>query len=144
MTYFDNEGSDGPYAVHRDLQETMQALVGIIRTESELLEAKEKLGELAERASRCAVEGNIQFNPGWHLALDLESMLAVSNCTTLSALERRESRGGHTRDDYPGFNPEFENVNMITRLVGGAYTVTQEPKPQMPGELAKLFAEEAH
>ncbi len=105
MTYFDNEGSDGPYAVHRDLQETMQALVGIIRTESELLEAKEKLGELAERASRCAVEGNIQFNPGWHLALDLESMLAVSNCTTLSALERRESRGGHTPRRLPGIQP---------------------------------------
>jgi succinate dehydrogenase / fumarate reductase flavoprotein subunit len=144
MGYFDNEGADGPYALHRDLQETMQSLVGIIRTESELLEAKDNLGELAERASRCAVEGNIQFNPGWHLALDLESMLAVSNCTTLSAIERRESRGGHTREDYPGFSPEFENVNMITRLVGDTYSVSREPKPQMPDELAKLFAEEAH
>jgi len=143
-SYFDNEGAEDAYAVHRELQETMQALVGIIRIESELLEAKEKLAVLAERASKCAVEGNLQFNPGWHLALDLESMLAVSNCTTLSAIERRESRGGHTRDDYPGFRPEFENVNMITRLVDGEYVVAQEPKPQMPDELAKLFEEGAH
>ncbi len=144
MSFFDHEGTDGPYAVHRDLQETMQSLVGIIRTEAELLEAKEKLVELAGRASRCAVEGNIQFNPGWHLALDLESMVAVANCTTLSALERRESRGGHTREDFPGFRPEFEDVNMVTRLVDGAYAVSQEPKPQMPDDLAKLFAEDAH
>jgi succinate dehydrogenase / fumarate reductase flavoprotein subunit len=144
VSYFDNEGTEDAYSVHRDLQETMQALVGIIRVESELLEAKEQLVELQERASRCAVEGNLSFNPGWHLTLDLESMLAVSNCTTLSALERRESRGGHTREDFPGFRPEFENLNMITRFVDGSYVLSQEPKPQMPEELAKLFAEEAH
>jgi len=143
-SYFDNQGTENAYAVHHDLQETMQSLVGIIRTESELLEAKEKLAELGERAAKCVVEGNVWFNPGWHLALDLESMLAVSNCTTLSAIERRESRGGHTREDYPGFRPEFENVNMVTRLVDGEYTVAQEPKPRMPDELAKLFAEDAH
>jgi succinate dehydrogenase / fumarate reductase flavoprotein subunit len=143
-SYFDNEGTENAYAVHRDLQETMQSLVGIIRIESELIEAKAKLAELEERASNCVVEGGIRFNPGWHLALDLESMLAVSNCTTLSAIERRESRGGHTREDYPGFRPEFENVNMVTRLVDGKYLVAQEPKPQMPDELAKMFEEEAH
>ncbi len=143
-SWFDNEGTENPYAVHHDLQETMQSLVGIIRVESELLEAKDELVELEERAARCVVEGNVSFNPGWHLALDLESMLAVSNCTTLSAIERRESRGGHTREDYPGFRPEFENVNMVTRLTDGKYVVVQEPKPQMPDELAKLFADEAH
>jgi succinate dehydrogenase / fumarate reductase flavoprotein subunit len=143
-SYFDNVGTEDAYAVHRALQETMQSLVGIIRVENELLEAKGKLAELEERASHCVVEGNLSFNPGWHLALDLESMLAVSNCTTLSAIERRESRGGHTRDDYPGFRPEFENVNMVTRLVEGNYVVAQEPKPQMPGELARLFEEEVH
>jgi succinate dehydrogenase / fumarate reductase, flavoprotein subunit len=143
-SYFDNEGTENAYAVHKDLQETMQDLVGIIRVESELLEAKEKLAELDERASRCVVEGNISFNPGWHLALDLESMLAVAHCTTLSAIERRESRGGHTREDYPGFRAEFENVNMVTRLTDGKYAIAQEPKPQMPSELAKLFDEEAH
>ncbi|MGA3217293.1 MAG: fumarate reductase/succinate dehydrogenase flavoprotein subunit [Acidimicrobiales bacterium] len=143
-SYFENEGTEDAYAVHRDLQETMQSLVGIIRVEAELIEAKEKLAELAERASNCVVEGGMRFNPGWHLALDLESMLAVSNCTTLSAIERRESRGGHTREDYPGFREEFENVNMVTRFVDGKYILTQEPKPQMPDDLAKLFAEEAH
>src|SRR5208283_3153339 len=126
MSYFANQSHEDAYAVHRDLQETMQALVGIIRTEAELLEARDKLAVLTERASHCAVEGNLQFNPGWHLALDLESMLAVSNCTTLSAIERRESRGGHTREDYPGFRPEFENVNMVTRLVDGEYVLTKE------------------
>jgi len=143
-SYFDNEGTENAYAVHHDLQEMMQSLVGIIRVESELLEAREELVALSERAARCAVEGNVSFNPGWHLALDLEAMLAVSNCTTLSAIERRESRGGHTREDYPGFRPEFENVNMVTRLTDGRYELVQEPKPQMPDELAKLFAEEAH
>ena len=143
-SYFENEGTEDAYAVHRDLQETMQSLVGIIRVEAELIEAKEKLAELAERASNCVVEGGMRFNPGWHLALDLESMLAVSNCTTLSAIERRESRGGHTREDYPGFRPEFENVNMVTRLVDGKYLIAQEPKPQMPDELAKLFEEDSH
>jgi succinate dehydrogenase / fumarate reductase flavoprotein subunit len=143
-SYFDNEGTEDAYGVHRALQETMQSLVGIIRVEAELLEAKDKLVELEVRAAGCVVEGGLPFNPGWHLALDLESMLAVSNCTTLSAIERRESRGGHTRDDYPGFSPEFENVNMITRLVDGEYVVAKEPKPQMPDDLAKLFAEEAH
>ena len=144
VSYFDNEGTENAYAVHRDLQETMQDLVGIIRVESELIEAKEKLAELEIRAAGCVVEGGLRFNPGWHLALDLESMLAVSNCTTLSAIERRESRGGHTREDFPGFRPEYENVNMITRFVDGKFIVAQEPKPQMPEELAKLFAEEAH
>ena len=143
-SYFDNKGTESPYAVHHDLQETMQSLVGIIRVESELLEAEDKLAELQDRASKCTVEGGVRFNPGWHLDLDLESMLAVSNCTTLSAIARRESRGGHTREDYPGFRPEFENVNMVTRLVDGKYVVVQEPKPQMPDELAKLFEEEAH
>jgi succinate dehydrogenase / fumarate reductase flavoprotein subunit len=144
LAYFDNEGTEDAYAVHRDLQDTMQTLVGIIRVESELLEAKDKLGELQARSSRCAVEGNLTFNPGWHLALDLESMIAVSNCTTLSALERRESRGGHTREDFPGFRPEYENINMVTRFVDGSYVLVREPKPEMPDDLAKLFAEEAH
>jgi succinate dehydrogenase / fumarate reductase flavoprotein subunit len=142
MSYFENDGTETAYAVHRDLQDTMQSLVGIIRTETELVEAKENLVSLEGRAANCVVEGNLCFNPGWHLALDLESMLAVANCTTLSAIERRESRGGHTRDDYPGFRPEFENVNMITRFVDGAYTVAQEPRPKMPAELARLFEEE--
>ncbi|MGH9170238.1 MAG: fumarate reductase/succinate dehydrogenase flavoprotein subunit [Acidimicrobiales bacterium] len=138
---FANEGSENPYTVHHDLQESMQSLVGIIRTASELDEAKGKLVELGERAAKVSVEGNQSFNPGWHLALDIESMLACANCTTLGAIERKESRGGHTREDFPKADPELEKVNMVTRIRDKVVTVSPEPKPVMPGELAKLFEE---
>jgi succinate dehydrogenase / fumarate reductase flavoprotein subunit len=141
--FFAHAASENAYTVHQDLQETMQDLVGIIRTEGELLEAKEQLVSLGERAAKVSVEGNRSFNPGWHLALDLESMIAGATCTTLGAIERRESRGGHTREDYPKPDPEFEKVNMVTRLRGGEIVVAAEPKPVMPSELAELF-EEAH
>ena len=140
---FGRETAENPYTVHHELQETMQSLVGIIRTESELLEAKEKLVELDARAAAVGVEGHRQFNPGWHLALDLQSMLAVAHCTTLSAIERKESRGGHTRDDYPAADPAFGTVNMVTRLVDQTVTVTPEPLPVMPDELRALF-EDGH
>ncbi len=143
LSLFDGTG-DNPYAVHQQLQESMQSLVGIIRTESELVEAKERLGELEERAAAVSVEGHRQFNPGWHLGLDLRSMLAVARCTTGSAIERKESRGGHTRDDYRESDPEhFGKVNMVSRLRDGVVTVTEEPLPEMPPELAALF-EEGH
>jgi succinate dehydrogenase / fumarate reductase flavoprotein subunit len=141
---FEHEGGENPYQVHQALQDAMQSLVGIIRTESELLEAREVLGELDERAEKVGVEGNRSFNPGWHLALDLGSMLAVARCTTLSAIERRESRGGHTREDYPKPDPELGKVNMVTRQAVGGVTVVREPLPQMPAELAELFDEEVH
>ncbi|MDA8292402.1 MAG: fumarate reductase/succinate dehydrogenase flavoprotein subunit [Actinomycetota bacterium] len=139
---FSREG-ENPYAVHHSLQETMQSLVGIIRTESELVEARDALDELDARAASTSVEGHRQFNPGWHLSLDLESMLAVARCTTLGAIERKESRGGHTRDDYPGPSAELGKVNMVTRMRDGAVSVSREPLPEMPDELKTLF-EEAH
>ncbi|MGC9962068.1 MAG: fumarate reductase/succinate dehydrogenase flavoprotein subunit [Acidimicrobiales bacterium] len=141
LHFFEHDAGENAYTVHHDLQETMQDLVGIIRTESELLEAKEKLVELGERAAKVTVEGNRSFNPGWHLALDLESMLACARCTTLGAIERRESRGGHTREDYPKPDPELEKVNMVTRMSGTGVVVVPEPKPVMPAELAELFEE---
>jgi succinate dehydrogenase / fumarate reductase flavoprotein subunit len=143
LAYFDNEGGENPYTLHQQLQETMQSLVGIIRTESELVEAREKLGEYSERIGHLTVEGHRQFNPGWHLALDLESLLAVGTATTLGAIERKESRGGHTRDDYPGPDDHFGSVNMTTSIRDGHVTVREEPLPQMPEELKALF-EEAH
>ncbi|MHB8244407.1 MAG: fumarate reductase/succinate dehydrogenase flavoprotein subunit [Acidimicrobiales bacterium] len=141
LSYLNREDGEQPYEVHHDLQETMQELVGIIRTESELVEATEKLAELGERSKRVAAPGGRHFNPGWHMALDLESMLTVANCTTLSAIERKESRGGHTRDDFPKPDPDLEKVNMVSRYRDGAYSVTPEPKPVMPPELAELFEE---
>ncbi len=144
LSFFEHEGAENPYTVHQELQETMQSLVGIIRTESELQEAKTKLSEFDERAPKVGVEGHRQFNPGWHLALDLESMLAVARCTTLGAIERKESRGGHTRDDYPGpDNEHFGKVNMVTRVAASEVVVIEEPLPEMPDELKVLF-EEAH
>ncbi len=141
FSYLERESGEQPYELHRDLQDTMQSLVGIIRTESELLEAKERLVELGERSKKVAAAGGVRFNPGWHMSLDLESMLAVANCTTLSAIERRESRGGHTRDDFPKADPEFEKVNFVSRYVDGSYRVTAEDKPVMPPELMMLFEE---
>jgi succinate dehydrogenase / fumarate reductase flavoprotein subunit len=144
LSFFDHDGAENAYTVHHDLQETMQSLVGIIRTESELREAAVKLDELEARAAKVGVAGHRQFNPGWHMALDLQAMLAVSRCTTLGATARQESRGGHTREDFPKPDPELEKVNMVTRWRSGQYTVIPEPKPMLPDELKPLFDEEAH
>jgi succinate dehydrogenase / fumarate reductase flavoprotein subunit len=138
---FEREGGENPYSLQRELQESMHALVGIIRTESELKEAIEKIGELRERAEHVSVEGHRQYNPGWHLANDLASLLSVAECIARSALLRKESRGGHTRDDYPKTDPEFGKINHVSRLVDGKLEVVPEPLPEMPPELAALFEE---
>jgi len=129
---FECSGGENPYAIHTDLQECMQNLVGIIRTESELLQALDQIHELGQRLDRVSVEGNRQYNPGWHLALSLHSMLAVSEAVTRSALERKESRGGHTRDDYPAPRAEFGAVNVVTRLSEGRLAVTQASLVKAP------------
>jgi succinate dehydrogenase / fumarate reductase flavoprotein subunit len=136
---FERTGGENPYAIQRDLQETMHTLVGIIRTEGELKEAVQRLEALKERARRVRVEGGRVYNPGWNLALDLASLLTVSEAITLAALERKESRGGHTREDYPKPDSHFAKVNVVLRQSNGRMTVTQEPLPQMPDELKKLF-----
>jgi succinate dehydrogenase / fumarate reductase, flavoprotein subunit len=134
-------GSENPYTLHRELQESMQGNVGIIRTESEMHTALAKIRDLRERAARVQVEGNVQYNPGWHLALDLEHLLTVAEAITLAALERRESRGGHTRDDFPETTDEFGRVNVVVRATEGGLAVSQEPLPEMPDELQTLFEE---
>ncbi|HZD70928.1 MAG TPA: fumarate reductase/succinate dehydrogenase flavoprotein subunit [Actinomycetes bacterium] len=138
---FERERGENPYALHQELQETMQDLVGIIRTEGELKAAMEKLAVLKERAGRVRVEGNRQYNPGWHLALDLGSMLTVSECVATAALERKESRGGHTRDDYPKPDPEAGKLNMVLRQRDGGLELRREPLPEMPEDLRQLFEE---
>ena len=112
------------------------------RTESELKQAREELAELRDRAEKVGVEGHRQYNPGWHLALDLHPMLSVSECVTLAALERKESRGGHTRDDYPKADPQSGKVNVRVRQEGDDLSVDQIPLPEMPRELQRLFEEE--
>ncbi|QES43619.1 fumarate reductase/succinate dehydrogenase flavoprotein subunit [Streptomyces venezuelae] len=107
---------ENPYTLHQELQQTMNDLVGIIRREAEMEQALEKLAELRVRARRAGVEGHRQFNPGWHLALDLRNMLLVSECVARAALERTESRGGHTREDHPAMNREWRRVNLLCQL----------------------------
>jgi len=142
--HFEREGAENPYTIQRELQDTMHNLVGIIRTESELKEALVKLDEYKERAKHTGVEGNRQYNPGWHLALDLHSLLTVSEAIARAALERTESRGGHTREDYPKTDPEWGKWNLAVREKSeGAMEMAKTPLPQMPPELAKYF-EEAH
>ncbi len=140
---FERDRGENPYAIQHDLEECMHNLVGIIRTEVELKQALDEIATLRERAGRTAVEGNRQFNPGWHLALDLDPMLTVSECITRAALERRESRGGHTRDDYPTLDPEFGKLNVRVRRNGDGdgVVVDQIPLPEMPADLRALFEE---
>jgi succinate dehydrogenase / fumarate reductase flavoprotein subunit len=144
LAYFEGDGKENPYAIQQALQETMHTLVGIIRTESELQAALVKIRELQERAEHTGVEGNRQYNPGWHLAMDLRSMIAVSEAITLAAIERKESRGAHTREDYPQTDAEWGKWNIAVRLgPGGETQVAKEALPQMPPELGELLKEPA-
>jgi succinate dehydrogenase / fumarate reductase flavoprotein subunit len=138
---FDTQGSENPYTIHSDLQECMQDLVGIIRVESELNQALEIIQKLKQRSLKVKVEGNRHYNPGWHLSLDLHSLLTFAEAATLAAIIRKESRGGHTRDDFPNTDAKFAKVNIITRINNGEMTQTQEPLPEIPDELKALLEE---
>ncbi|MGI5349056.1 fumarate reductase/succinate dehydrogenase flavoprotein subunit [Streptomyces sp. CA-250714] len=129
---------ENPYAVHQDLQRSMNDLVGIIRREEEMSEALERLAELRERARRAKVEGHRQFNPGWHLALDLRNMLLVSECVARAALNRTESRGGHTRDDYPEMDREWRRANLVCTLAASS---PESPVPAAEAGAAGAEAE---
>jgi succinate dehydrogenase / fumarate reductase flavoprotein subunit len=132
---------ENPYAIQAELQDVMQALVGIIRTESELREALQKLEGLKARAAKARAEGGRTYNPGWHTALDLRSLLTVAECSALAALERKESRGGHTRDDHPYTDDAWGKINCVLRLRNGTLQLTREPLPEMPPELRALLQE---
>jgi succinate dehydrogenase / fumarate reductase, flavoprotein subunit len=136
-------GGENPYAIHADLQECMQNNVGLIRVEKELLEAVDTLKSLRQRLQNISVVGGRTYNPGWHLALDLQNLLTVSEACTLAALHRKESRGGHTRDDYPTTDAHFGKINVVIRPRNGELDLTEEPIAEMPDDLKELF-EEAH
>jgi succinate dehydrogenase / fumarate reductase flavoprotein subunit len=138
---FERAGGENPYAIQAKLQETMQALVGLIRTESELKDAIKKIEVLKERAGKVRVEGGRVYNAGWHTALDLKSLLTVAECSAVAALERKESRGGHTRDDHPYTDDTWGKVNVVLRLRDRRIQVSREPLPEMPAELKALFQE---
>ena len=136
---FTRDGDENPYALHQELQNVTQDLVGIIRTEKELVDALEKLDSIRARAARVKATGGKAFNPGFHLAIDLENMLLVSESIARSALERQESRGGHTRDDYPKMDPHWRQVNHLTKINGENVAVEAQPAKMLPQELIDLF-----
>ncbi len=133
---------ENPYAIQEELQGIMQDLVGIVRTETEMVQALDRIGQLRRRAQRLHVNGNREYNPGWHTALDLPHLLTVAEAITRSALERRESRGAHFRDDRPTKNEGLSKVNIVVRKEpGGTGRVATEPIPEMPSELKEILAE---
>jgi succinate dehydrogenase / fumarate reductase flavoprotein subunit len=140
---FSGQGGENPYAIQHDLQEMMFSLVGIIRRADEMERALKEIEALKERAKRVSVTGGRQYNPGWHTALDLRAMLTVSECVARAALERKESRGGHTRDDYPATDPDWGRINIVLTERRGAVALDRKPLPVMPDELKALF-EETH
>jgi succinate dehydrogenase / fumarate reductase flavoprotein subunit len=149
VTPFDQADGENPYTVHAELQQTMNDLVGIIRRRAELEQALERLAALKVRAARVSVEGHRQFNPGWHLAIDLRNMLVVSECIARAALMREESRGGHTREDFPVADPQWRRVNVVCRLDEpqkqgwtGGVELERKPLRDMPPELLGLFDRE--
>jgi succinate dehydrogenase / fumarate reductase, flavoprotein subunit len=140
---FQRQGSENPYAIHRDLQKTMQALVGIFRVREDMEKALGEIAKLNERWTTTSVEGSRMFNPGWHMALDLRSMLTISEAVTRSALVREESRGAHSRIDFPKLSDEWGTKNnIISRTASGGMSLRQEPRPEPPAELKALLAED--
>jgi succinate dehydrogenase / fumarate reductase, flavoprotein subunit len=131
---------ESPYAIHGELQTIMNDLVGLIRRESEMKTALVELDKLRARAAQVSAPGGRAYNPGWHLALDLRNMLTVAECVAEAALERQESRGGHTRDDYPAMSPEWRKVNLICSLgADGDVTLRRQPMVPMRTDLLELF-----
>jgi len=139
---FDRSSSESPYQVQKELQDTMQDLVGIVRNESEMREALGKIDGFKKRAEKTTVSGNREYNPGWHTALDLKNLLTVSEAITRGALERKESRGAQFRDDYPDKNDQFAKVNtMISKAADGSMQIRLEPLPEMPDYLKQVIEE---
>ena len=136
---FSREVGESPYEVHAELQQTMNDLVGIIRREQELKDALAALEKFKERAKTLAVPGERAYNPGWHYAQDVRNMLLVGECVAMAALEREESRGGHTREDHPAMEPEWRKVNLILTLDGDKIDMVHQPLPVIRPDLLDLF-----
>jgi succinate dehydrogenase / fumarate reductase flavoprotein subunit len=137
---FSREDGENPYKVEHELQTMMQDLVGIVRKEDEIRRALDGLKILRERAQKVSVTGNREYNPGWHTALDLQSLLTVSEIVARAALERKESRGGHFRDDFPEKDPNYGKFNIVVRKgPGGEMQVTREPIPEMRADLKQII-----
>jgi len=139
---FERSGGENAFAIQHDLQEMMQNLVGIVRTESEMQQALDGLEKLRQRAANVSVTGNIDYNPGWHTALDLHNLLTVSEAIARAAIERRESRGGQYRDDFPAKDSEWGKMNLtLKKQPDGSMKIDSVPIPEMPGELKEIIRE---
>src|SRR5438105_4964266 len=139
---FERKTDENPYSIHADLQQSMQTLVGIFRTEQDLQSALEQIAKFRERAQRVSMSGSRMFNPGWHLCADLKSMLTVSEAVTRSALARKESRGAHSRLDFPEYDATWGKQNNIISLRGNEMDLQQRPTKELPADLQALLAEE--
>jgi succinate dehydrogenase / fumarate reductase flavoprotein subunit len=139
---FDRPGGENPYTIHHDLQEMMQNLVGIFSTDADLRQALVEIEKLRERAKKTHVEGTRLFNPGWHLSIDLQCMLTVSEACTHAALARKESRGAHSRLDFPKTEDEWGKKNHVIVKKGDAMTIFEVLRPDLPAELQKILAED--
>ena len=139
---FERKGPDNPYAVQHTLQDVMQEMVGIVRQEQEMLQALDRIRELKAASERVSVDGNREYNAGWHTALDLHSLLTVSEIVTRAALERKESRGAHFRDDFPAKDKQYDGFNIVVRKgAGGEMQLTREPIPPMREDLQQIIQE---
>jgi len=142
LASFECRDGENPYAIQRDLQETMQDLVGIVRNETEMRQAIEKIGNFKMRAEKTAVTGNREYNPGWHTALDLKNLLTVSEAITRAALERKESRGAQFREDYPNQEERFSKVNtIVSKSASGSMQLRLEQLPELPEYLKQVIQE---
>jgi succinate dehydrogenase / fumarate reductase flavoprotein subunit len=142
LTPFERTNGENPYAIQKELQETMQHLVGIVRNETEMREALDHISQFKTRAHNASVTGNREYNPGWHTALDLKNLLTVSEAITRAALERKESRGAQFREDYPDKDERFGNVNtIISKPADGSMRVRLEPLLEMPDYLKQVIEE---
>jgi succinate dehydrogenase / fumarate reductase flavoprotein subunit len=138
---FERKGGENAYTIQQDLQQAMNDLVGIIRTADELEQSLKEIEQLKERAANLNTEGSRAYNPGWHLSIDIHNMLLVSECIAKAALARQESRGGHTRNDFPGPDPEWGAKNLVLTLnsAGDGVELAEKPLPIMPDELKAFF-----
>jgi succinate dehydrogenase / fumarate reductase flavoprotein subunit len=139
---FDRAGGESPYTIHEDLQNMMQGLVGIFRTDDDLRRALSEIDKLKERTAQVRVEGSRLFNPGWHLARDLQNMLTIAEAVTQSALARRESRGAHSRIDFPDLDSTWGKKHNVVVKKGNAMTLVESPLVEMSEDLKQVLAED--
>jgi succinate dehydrogenase / fumarate reductase flavoprotein subunit len=135
-------GTEGPYQVQYDLQNMMQECVGIVRLQDEMVRALDGIAKLKARAANVAVQGHREYNPGWHTAIDLKHLLTCAEAITLCSIDRKESRGGHFREDYPNKDPQAAKYNaVVSKAADGSMKLRREPIPEMPAHLKQVVEE---